>query len=111
MQEADGKFLYRCSTENKYFKDYIRDGYGNEMYPYIMEVGTKGNSGSSVNYIDGEMWEVQDKFISILDKFEDGYIRKTITITFDELKCDAEAYFISGEFYQEISRKNQVIFK
>jgi hypothetical protein len=101
MLEASGKFLYKCSTVNKYFKDHIRDGYGNEMYPYIMDA----DGSSMADHVDGEMWEVPDRFMYILDRFEDGYIRKNIIITFDGLKCSAEAYFITDDFYQEIRGK------
>jgi len=98
LSSKNASFVSNGITIKEYYMDTIKDGYGIEMFPYLLE-----NSDSLyVSNINGEIYEVDTKTINAVDMFEDGYYRKLIDINseFGIIKC--WCYFLNKKVWNKI---------
>jgi len=94
----DAIYLSTGKTKDKFFKYFIKDGYGIEMFPYLLEIC----SDETDNNIYGEIYKVNKQTLKSVDRFEDGYHRKLIDIQTDFGLEKCWCYFLNKKVWKNI---------
>ena len=86
----NAKLITPCSTTEKYHKGFM------SFFPYLLEKG-----GSNVDYIEGKLFEVPDKDIPGIDKYESVdtglFYRKLISVEWENFVYEAWCYFLNPD--------------